>query len=86
MEKREYMPWIRADETRAFATDREVYQYDRQVFANNLGWLLSQTREGIIGCEMQDHYVIVKFRNCEKKIDVSCDSYLGIIKDVLSHI
>ena len=78
----------RADENRAARTrDINFCGYDRQIFVENLGWLLGQMRAGVIRCDLRDGYVTLKFENgTEKKICVECDSYLGIIKDVLSHI
>ena len=60
---------------------------DRQLFVRNLGWLLSQTRCGVVSCELygdQDReYVIARYDHGGKReIDVTADSYLAIIRDV----
>ena len=72
-----------ADETRA----EQLWDDDRRLFVRNLGWLLSQTRCGVVSCELygdQDReYVIALYDHGGKReIDVTADSYLAIIKDV----
>ena len=64
---------------------------DRQLFVRNLGWLLSQTRCGVVSCELygdQDReYVIARYDHGGKReIDVTADSYLAIIKDVTKRV
>lgn len=50
-----------ADETRA----KRLWDDDRRLFVRNLGWLLSQTRCGVVSCELygdQDReYVIARY-------------------------
>ena len=72
-----------ADEARA----ERMWDDDRRLFVCNLGWLLSQTRCGVVSCELygdQDReYVIARYDHGGKReIDVTADSYLAIIKDV----
>ena len=72
-----------ANEARA---DR-LWDDDRRLFVRNLGWLLSQTRCGVVSCELygdQDReYVIALYDHGGKReIDVTADSYLAIIRDV----
>ena len=72
-----------ADEARA----ERLWDDDRRLFVRNLGWLLSQTRFGVVSCELygdQDReYVIARYGHGGKReIDVTADSYLAIIKDV----
>lgn len=60
----------------------------RRLFVCNLGWLLSQTRCGVVSCELygdQDReYVIALYDHGGKReIDVTADSYTAIIRDVL---
>lgn len=76
-----------ADETRA----ERLWDDDRRLFVRNLGWLLSQTRCGVVSCELygdQDReYVIVRYDHGGKReIDVTADSYLAIIKDVTKRV
>ena len=64
---------------------------DRQLFVRNLGWLLSQTRCGVVSCELygdQDReYVIARYDHGDKReIDVTADSYLAIVRDVARHV
>lgn len=66
---------------------------DRKIFVENLGTLLSQTREGIIGCRLDDdEFVRIDFRTSDPlvlhtvRVNVHMDSYLAIIKDVIKHI
>ena len=58
---------------------------DRQLFVRNLGELLSQTRENVVSCELDDHEVVtVTFRyGYTERINVNMDSYMAIISDVL---
>ena len=57
---------------------------DRKLFVRNLGALLAQTREGIVGAELDDHELVtVKYNGgYEAIINVNHDSYLAIIRDV----
>ena len=76
-----------ADETRA----EQLWDDDRRLFVRNLGWLLSQTRCGVVSCELygdQDReYVIALYDHGGKReIDVTADSYLAIIKDVTKRV
>ena len=76
-----------ADETRA----ERLRDDDRRLFVRNLGWLLSQTRCGVVSCELygdQDReYVIALYDHGGKReIDVTADSYLAIIKDVTKRV
>ena len=72
-----------ANEARA----ERLWDDDRRLFVRNLGWLLSQTRCGVVSCELygdQDReYVIARYDHGGKReIDVTADSYLAIIRDV----
>lgn len=64
---------------------------DRKLFVRNLGWLLSQTREGIIGCELEterdEEYVAITFKDgYQRRINVRMDSYAAIVRDVAKGI
>lgn len=77
----------RADETKAFYLDKEDSLVDRKLFVHNLGELLSQTREGIIGCELDDDDIVtIYFIGGTTKVNVKLDSYFAIIKDVIKYI
>ena len=76
-----------ANEARA----ERLWDDDRRLFVRNLGWLLSQTRCGVVSCELygdQDReYVIALYDHGGKReIDVTADSYLAIIKDVTNWV
>ena len=73
---------------------QSIGEDSRANFIANLGDLLSQTREGIIGCEritkydgISGEFVVVHFKNnIEKVVNINCDSYTAIIRDVLNII
>lgn len=75
---------ILANEARAAYKDRKDALLDRQLFVLNLGVLLSQTREGIerayLDNEEQVH--VVYKGGHEELVNVDCDSYMAIIRDV----
>ena len=73
------------------AQAERLWDDDRRLFVRNLGWLLSQTRCGVVSCELygdQDReYVIARYDHGGKReIDVTADSYLAIIKDVTKRV
>ena len=79
---------MRANETAAaFMSDEDVI-HDREIFVRNLGWLLSQTRDGVVGCELIDaeqpsEYVLVTYNGGYTRMIGTCmDSYAAIIRDV----
>ena len=81
-----------ANETMAFYMgDTEAIE-DRELFVQNLGWLLSQTREGVLSCklinaEQEGEHVLITYRGeCTERINVYMDSYAAIIRDVTKHI
>ena len=80
----------RANETAAaFMTEEDAIRH-REQFVRNLGWLLSQTRDGVVSCELIDaekptEHVVVTYRNgYAKKIGTYVDSYAAIVRDVAS--
>lgn len=71
----------------AFFSTGAAYE-DRQLFVHNLGVLLSQTRERIIGAELDDNecvHVYYKGGHVEM-INVRCNSYMAIIRDVTKNL
>ena len=72
----------------AFMTDEDAFA-DRREFVQNLGWLLSQTREGVFRCDLEspsksEEYVIITYLGgAQKKVNVYMDSYAAIIRDVI---
>ena len=76
-----------ANESRAaFLTDEEAWR-DRCLFVKNLGILISQTREQVESCELlKGNLVKVNYRGGNSKlVNVECDSYAAIARDVLRH-
>jgi hypothetical protein len=67
----------------------EISIEDAKLFVHNLGELLSQTREGIKSCELSDKgIVIITYKRTEnkKEVNVSGDSYMAIIKEVVKSL
>ena len=79
---------MRANENMAMFMDEQDAIHDREIFVRNLGELLSQTRDGVVGCELIDaekptEHVVVTYRNgYTKKIGTYVDSYAAIVRDV----
>ena len=75
----------------AFRDDGEALE-DRRIFVRNLGWLLSQTREDVIGCELvsekpDEEYVAITFKgDYQRLVNVHMDSYAAIVRDVAKAI
>lgn len=65
---------------------------DKELFVENLGILLSQTREDVAGCILvNDETVEIHFKQPDgstyrETVNIACDSYAAIIKDVMKHI
>ena len=78
----------RANETMAaFMSDEDMIR-DREQFVRNLGDLLSQTRDGVVSCELIDaekdtEHVLVTYKGGgTRKINTYFDSYAAIVRDV----
>lgn len=78
----------RANETAAAFMAAERAVQDRELFVQNLGWLLSQTRDDVVSCSLIDaeketEHVLVTYKGgYTKKINTHMDSYAAIIRDV----
>ena len=79
---------MRANETAAaFMSDEDAIR-DRELFVQNLGILLSQTCDGVVGCELIDaetpfEKVRVTYKGGgERWIGTYMDSYAAIVRDV----
>lgn len=78
----------RANETMAGFMNEEGAIRDREIFVHNLGELLSQTRDGVVSCELIDaekdtEHVLVTYRGGgTRRIGTHMDSYAAIIRDV----
>ena len=75
---------LAANEVKAMFMNDEDALNDRKLFVRNLGALLAQTREDIVGAELEDHELVAVKYNCghEVIVNVNHDSYLAIIRDV----
>ena len=78
----------RANETAAaFMSDKGMI-HDREIFVHNLGELLSQTRDGVVSCELIDaekdtEHVLVTYKDGgTRMINTYMDSYAAIVRDV----
>lgn len=78
----------KANETMAaFMSDEDMIR-DREKFVWNLGWLLSQTRDGVVSCdlinaEQPGEHVLVTYKGGgTQKIGTYMDSYAAIVRDV----
>ena len=67
---------------------RGMAKSDRKRFVENLGWLLAQTREDVIRCELddQDIVTITYYGGHTRKVNVELDSYISIVLDVSKHL
>lgn len=79
---------VKANEvSAAFMSDGPASE-DRKLFVRNLGELLSQTREGILGASLDDNEIVTVLykRGDPIRVNVNMDSYFAIIKDVVKAI
>ena len=80
----------RANETMAAFMDVQDAIHDREIFVHNLGELLSQTRDGVLSCELVDaeqpgEHVLVTYKGGgTRKIGTYMDSYAAIVRDIAS--
>ena len=73
-----------ASEGSMMFVEKQVALADRKLFVENLGWLLSQTREGVESAYLDDKDTVhVLFcKGGELLVNVTWDSYMAIIRDV----
>lgn len=78
----------RANETTAMYASRAEALADRKRFVQQLGILLSQTREGVESATLDDEEIVtVKFKGGhEIYVNVNMDSYAAIVRDVTKRI
>lgn len=79
---------VLANETKAMFVSDDLALKDRKQFVHNLGELLSQTREGIVGAELNDDEIVtVTYKGGHTvHINVNMDSYLAIVRDVTKYL
>lgn len=75
---------MRANETAAMFMPEDKALEDRKLFVHNLGELLSQTREDVISCELDDNEIVtITYKGGgTHTVNVNMDSYTAIIRDV----
>ena len=80
--------YIMANETGSMFVSDDLALKDRKRFVHNLGELLSQTREGIVGAELDDDEIVtVTYKDGYiVQININMDSYLAIIRDVTKYL
>ena len=80
--------YIRANETCSMFVSDDLALKDRKRFVHNLGELLSQIREGIVGAELDDDEIVtVTYKGGHTvKSNVNMDSCLAIIRDVTKYL
>ena len=89
MKKTEMYIMALANETAMMFADEERQLADKALFVQNLGVLLSQTREGINACILYDEdtveveYMYPDGSFQRDKINIAHDSYAAIIRDVM---
>lgn len=78
----------RANESMAMFMDEQDAIRDRELFVRNLGELLSQTRDGVVSCELIDaekdsEHVLITYRGGgTRRVCTHMDSYAAIVRDV----
>ncbi len=73
-----------ASESAAMFGTPEENMIDRKNFVHNLGWLLSQTREGVERCYLDEQDIVhVVYRGGhEQQVNVRLNSYAAIVREV----
>ena len=80
---------VKASEISAWYASEKDATKEKTQFIENLGWLLSQTREGVAGCEYDpDHEaaVILFLSGRRRMVNIAADSWTEIVKDVTKSI
>lgn len=79
---------MRANESKLGKMSPEQLWNDRRQFVRNLGDLLEQTRENIIGADLNDDETVSVFysNGHVEHICVAMDSYMAIIRDVTRNL
>lgn len=67
--------------------NRDSLRHQKALFVKNLGWLLAQTRNGVIECEYSkrgsEEFVMVKFQTAMPlEVNITADSFVAIVRDV----
>ncbi len=81
--------YIAANEDAAMYASSEVAAADKALFITNLAGLLRQTREGAVDLALSEdgETVTILFDGGgTRRVNIACDSYLAIVKDVTKAI
>lgn len=78
------MKKTRADEGAMMFANSDQELNDRKLFVHNLGELLSQTRDGVVSCELDDNEIvtITYHGGGTRQVNIFMDSYGSIVRDV----
>lgn len=79
-----HMVKTRADEAAMMFANDEMALADRKLFVHNLGELLTQTRDGLVSCELDDDDIVtLTYKGGgTRQVNVHMDSYAAIVRDV----
>ena len=81
--------YIAANEDKVMYASPEVAALDKALLVTNLAGLLRQTREGVVDLALSEdgETVTILFDGGgTRRVNIACDSYLAIIKDVAGAI
>lgn len=78
----------KANEAAMMFATAEQDKADRKLFVKNLGWLLSQTRDGVQYCDLDDNEIVtIHYRGGGvHTVNVNMDSYVAIVRDVAMRV
>lgn len=81
--------YIAADENKAMFASPEEMAADKWLFITNLAGLLRQTREQVVDLTLSedgDTVTILFDGGGTRRVNIACDSYLAIVRDVAKAI
>ena len=81
--------YIAANEDKAMYASPEVAAANKALFITNLAGLLRRTEEGVVDLALSEdgETVTILFEGGgTRRVNIACDSYLAIIKDVAGAI
>lgn len=81
--------YVAANEDKAMYASPEVIAVDKAVFITNLAGLLQQTREGIVDLALSkdgETVTVIFEGGGSRQVNIACDSYLAIVRDVTKAI
>ena len=81
--------YIAADKDKAMYASPEVAAANKALFITNLAGLLRQTREGVVDLALSEdgETVTILFEGGgTRRVNIACDSYLAVIRDVAKAI